>query len=121
MVTAPSLDATTLVNLNRPNSEPPTGMSASWLVPLCVMVNSRSSVRLPARSPAIRSVMPGRLTKLGKQPGHRTGRSIPTILPQADRYVGRVFGPDGHPLAGARLYLIDAKPIPERPSPRCAP
>jgi hypothetical protein len=33
----------------------------------------------------------------------------------AGRYAGRVLGPDGRPLAGARLYLIDAEPIAHRP------
>ncbi len=57
----------------------------------------------------------------GPRPGPAPALAPRTVDPDdpayADRYVGQVLGPDGGPLAGARVYLMDpdANPSEERP------
>jgi hypothetical protein len=55
------------------------------------------------------NVEPGQDAALSTQPAD------PDDPAQADRYAGRVIGPDGRPCAGARLYLVDSGPLTERP------
>jgi hypothetical protein len=114
VVNAPILDARMVPSRQAAGSASSRRPFTPWLVRVCLIVGSilwAAAGRLSGGS------QPAGRTSIDSGQGAATSpRSAdPDDPAQADRYAGRVIGPDGRPCAGARLYLVDADTIKEKP------